>query len=80
MFWGKDIETKEEPAVREFVRYFHEQVFTVYCQKERGILRSRLNRFKDGCEAYYVQWRGKNAQRQVEDAAAEEQEQETVSI
>ena len=57
MFWGKDIETKEEPAVREFVRYFYEQVFTVYCQKERGILRSRLNRFKDGCEAYYVHLR-----------------------
>ena len=80
MFWGKDIETKEESAVREFVRYFYEQVFTVYCQKERGILRSRLNRFKDGCEAYYVQWRGKNlSQRQVEDDA-EEQEQETVSV
>lgn len=57
MFWGKEIETKEEPAIHTFIQYFHEQVFTIYCQKERGILRSRLNRFKDGCEAYYVHLR-----------------------
>lgn len=52
--WGKDIPAKEEPAVREFVTYFYQQVFKTYCQGERGELRSRLNRFKDGCEAYYV--------------------------
>ncbi len=78
MFWGKEIETQEAPAIREFVRYFYEQVFTIYCQKERGILRSRLNRFKDGCEAYYVQWRMKNlSPRQIED---ETQEQEPASV
>ena len=33
---------------------FDEEVFLKYCQGERGILRSRINRFKDGCEAYYV--------------------------
>jgi CRISPR type I-D-associated protein Csc3/Cas10d len=54
MCWGKDIPAKEEPAVREFVTYFYQQVFKTYCQGERGELRSRLNRFKDGCEAYYV--------------------------
>ncbi len=57
IFWGKDIDTKEAPAVREFIAYFYKQVFKTYCQGERGILRSRLNRFKDGCEAYYVHLR-----------------------
>ena len=57
LFWGKDISTKEEPAVRAFVSYFYQQVFKTYCQGERGILRNRLNRFKDGCEAYYVHLR-----------------------
>ena len=54
--------------MREFVRYFYNEVFLNYCQGERGILRSRLNRFKDGCEAYYVYQR--NMQR------IQEQEQE----
>jgi len=57
MFWGKDIDTKEAPAVREFITYFYDQVFKTYCQGERGVLRSRLNRFKDGCEAYYIHLR-----------------------
>ncbi len=57
VFWGKDIDTKEAPAIHEFITYFYEQVFSTYCQGERGILRSRLNRFKDGCEAYYVHLR-----------------------
>ncbi len=57
IFWGKDIDTKEAPAVREFITYFYNQVFKTYCQGERGILRSRLNRFKDGCEAYYIHLR-----------------------
>lgn len=57
IFWGRDIDTKEANAVREFISYFYHQVFKVYCQGERGTLRSRLNRFKDGCEAYYVHLR-----------------------
>ena len=56
VFYRSDIDTQEAPAVREFVRYFYEEVFLKYCQGERGILRSRINRFKDGCEAYYVYW------------------------
>jgi CRISPR-associated protein Csc3 len=68
VFWGKDIDSQEAPALREFVRYFYEEVFMNYCQGERGILRSRLNRFKDGCEAYYIYQR--NMQR------IQEQEQE----
>lgn len=59
MFWGKDIDTREIPAVQEFVRYFYEEVFKDYCQGERGILRSRINQFKDGCEAYYTYLRSK---------------------
>ena len=57
LFWGKDVDSKEEPAIHEFVRYFYSEVFLNYCQGERGILRSRLNRFKDGCEAYYIHQR-----------------------
>lgn len=70
LFWGKDIDSQEAPALREFVRYFYYEVFLKYCQGERGILRSRLNRFKDGCEAYYIYQR--NMQR------IQEQEQEAV--
>jgi CRISPR type I-D-associated protein Csc3/Cas10d len=57
VFWGKDIDAKEAPAIRNFITYFYNQVFSIYCQGERGILRSRLNRLKDGCEAYYVHLR-----------------------
>src|SRR5712692_1416066 len=72
VFRGKDIDTKEAPAVREFITYFYNQVFMTYCQGERGVLRSRINRFKDGCEAYYIHLR--NMQRIIE-----EQEQEAPS-
>jgi len=57
VFWGKDIDAKEAPAIRDFITYFYKQVFSIYCQGERGVLRSRINRFKDGCEAYYVHLR-----------------------
>src|SRR6266581_1822718 len=57
MFWGKDIDTKEAPAIEAFVKGFYDEVFMDYCQGERGILRSRINRFKDGCEAYYTNLR-----------------------
>jgi CRISPR-associated protein Csc3 len=53
MFYGKDITEKEVAALHKFVRYFYDAVFMDYCQGERGILRSRINQFKDGCEAYY---------------------------
>jgi CRISPR-associated protein Csc3 len=56
-FRGKEIDTQELPAVREFVEYFCREVFEGYCRGERGLLRSRINRFKDGCEAYYVEKR-----------------------
>lgn len=72
IFRGRDIETQEAPALREFVRYFYEEVFLKYCQGERGILRSRINRFKDGCEAYYVYWRNRQGvQEEEQDDEAE---------
>lgn len=55
MFWGKDIDTKEAQAIKDFVQGFYDEVFLDYCQGERGLLRSRINRFKDGCEAYYIE-------------------------
>ncbi|GAC1354501.1 MAG: hypothetical protein NVSMB38_33100 [Ktedonobacteraceae bacterium] len=81
IFWKReDVHTKEADAIEEFVTYFYEQVYVDYCQEQRGLLRSRLNQFKDGCEAYYLQWRRKNlSQRQVEDDV-EEQEQEIVPM
>lgn len=54
VFYGKDIDTKQAEAVRNFVEIFYRDVFLSYCQGERGLLRNRINRFKDGCEAYYV--------------------------
>jgi CRISPR-associated protein Csc3 len=73
MFWGKDIDTKEAKALEEFVRGFYEEVFLDYCQRERGVLRSRINRFKDGCEAYYIQQR--TARRIQEQEQPQEPEQ-----
>ncbi len=58
VYSGRDIETKEAEAVETFVRSFYQLVFLNYCQGERGLLRNRINRFKDGCEAYYVYKRG----------------------
>ena len=75
IFRGRDIDTNEEPAVRAFVTYFYEQVFKTYCQGERGILRSRLNRFKDGCEAYYVHLRIKQRIQEQEDIQIEEMQE-----
>jgi CRISPR-associated protein Csc3 len=57
MLWGKDIDEKEAPAIEDFVRCFYQEVFVDFCEGERGLLRSRINRFKDGCEAYYVHQR-----------------------
>src|SRR6266567_8906957 len=74
IFWGKDIDAKEAPAVADFVRGFYQEVFLDYCQGERGILRSRINRFKDGCEAYYIYLR--NQQRIQE----QEQQAEPASV
>lgn len=71
MFWGKEIDTKEAPAIAAFVRGFYDEVFLDYCQGERGLLRSRINRFKDGCEAYYIEKRNTQGFEEQEEAAEE---------
>jgi CRISPR-associated protein Csc3 len=72
VFRGKDIDMQEAPAIRAFVEFFYREVFLNYCQGERGFLRSRLNRFKDGCEAYYTHLR--NMQRISEQESEPEPE------
>ncbi len=75
----KEITEKEEPAVEAFVRGFYQEVFLDYCQGERGILRSRINRFKDGCEAYYIHQRN---QQRVQEHEEEQnaQDNEVVNV
>ncbi len=44
------------PLVAEFARYMLAEVFRGYCGGDRVVLRQRLNRLMNGCEAYYVLW------------------------
>jgi CRISPR type I-D-associated protein Csc3/Cas10d len=62
-FYGTAIPEREEPAVSEFVRFFYETVYLDYCRGEAGLLRSRLNNIKSGCEAYYSANRAKWSKR-----------------
>ncbi|HEU5374790.1 MAG TPA: type I-D CRISPR-associated protein Cas10d/Csc3 [Ktedonobacteraceae bacterium] len=75
IFYGKDIDTQQAEAVRNFVEIFYNDVFLDYCQKERGLLRNRINRFKDGCEAYYVY---KRSHKDIEEH--EENEENALSV
>jgi CRISPR-associated protein Csc3 len=78
VFRGKDINEKEATAIEAFVKGFYDEVFLDYCQGERGLLRSRINRFKDGCEAYYIHQRNlEKIQEQEED---QEQEAEATAV
>ncbi len=72
VYRGKDIDTVEAEAIRNFVTTFHQEVFKEYCQGERGLLRNRINRFKDGCEAYYISKYKKRDQDTAEAAETEE--------
>ncbi len=78
VFRGKDINEKEAPAIEAFVKRFYEEVFLDYCQGERGLLRNRINRFKDGCEAYYIHQR--NLQKIQEQEEDQEQEAEATTV
>jgi CRISPR-associated protein Csc3 len=71
IFRGKDVEAKEAPAVAAFVKRFYVEVFQDYCWGERSLLHSRINRFKDGCEAYYVDKRNAGGFEEQEEAAEE---------
>ena len=58
VFYGRDISEKEAPALQKFTDFFYDEVFKEYCRSQAGLLRSRLNNIKSGCEAYYsVNWR-----------------------
>ena len=78
VYWGKDIDQKEEPALKAFIAVFYQEVFLNYCQGERGLLRSRINRFKDGCEAYYIHQRVQ--QKFQEQEQEQEQEPEILAV
>ena len=82
LFWGKDITEQEQPAIQDFAQYFYDEVFKDYCQGERGTLRSRINRFKDGCEAYYTyRYMAPKAQQQEQSAEQEaDKESERASV
>jgi CRISPR type I-D-associated protein Csc3/Cas10d len=80
LFWGKDISEKEQPAIRAFVEYFYHKVFTNYCQGERGELRSRINRFKDGCEAYYTYHYMSQKMRQQDQPSEPEPDKEPANV
>jgi len=65
MFYGRAISEQEAPALANFADFFYDKVFKGYCRGELGLLRSRLNNLKSGCEAYYSlnwrRWRKKSA-------------------
>ncbi len=44
---------EERARIIAFVDYFYKEVFMGYAEGERSILNSRLNRFKNGCEASF---------------------------
>ena len=41
--------------VHQFVETFYSEVFLSYAEGQRSVLNSRLNRFKNGCEAVFSQ-------------------------
>ena len=43
-----------DAALKDFVEIFFNEVFKEYCDKDVSTLKSRLNRFSAGCEAYYI--------------------------
>ncbi len=42
------------PAVSDFATHVLDKVFGEFAKGDRAILRKQLNKFKNGCEAYYV--------------------------
>ncbi|NWJ47062.1 MAG: type I-D CRISPR-associated protein Cas10d/Csc3 [Chloroflexi bacterium] len=61
---GRAIFSKEiEQHIRDFVEFFFAEVFQGYAEGQRSVLSSRLNRFKNGCEAAFADI---NRQRRLE--------------
>ena len=44
----------EADKVRAFVNFFYDEVFMGYAEGQRSLLNTRLNRFKNGCEAAHA--------------------------
>jgi CRISPR type I-D-associated protein Csc3/Cas10d len=57
LFWKDKLE-KEPQALSAFADFFYYDLFLKYCRGEAGLLSSRLNNLKSGCEAYYsIHWK-----------------------
>ena len=54
VFKRKEINEKQAPALKDFADIVYDKVYREYCRGEVGLLRSRLNNLKSGCEAYYA--------------------------
>ncbi|MCA9840309.1 MAG: hypothetical protein KC422_25585, partial [Trueperaceae bacterium] len=42
------------PAVSDFANHMLDKVLGEFANGDRALLRKQLNKFKNGCEAYYV--------------------------
>ena len=63
---------QREIAIREFVKYFYDEVFMKDYDGERGLLRQRRNRFNAGVNAWYqVNWRQFQTKKAKEDNNAD---------
>lgn len=83
--WGATtsvIKSEQEQAfVRDFVNYFYDVVFIKYAEGQRALLNNRLNRFKNGCEAAYVDLRQKEREaRQAAGQSADDVPDSTIPI
>jgi len=76
-FLGKDWRTLEEQAVEAFVNAFYDKVYQGYCRGQAGLLNSRMNNIKSGCEAYYSANRAKWRRPRAEGESAEAVEEPT---
>lgn len=67
---GRAIFSKEiDQNISDFVEFFFVQIFQGYAEGQRSVLNSRLNRFKNGCEAAFADI---NRQRRLEREATSE--------
>lgn len=64
----------EIQEVKEFVDVFYKEIFLGYAEGQRSVLNSRLNRFKNGCEAAYsdMLWEKRQKRQQASDQVGED--------
>ncbi len=70
--WSDDVLL---PAVSDFATHMLDKVFCDFAGGDRAILRKQLNKFKNGCEAYYVLHYGRK--KTDESASTENHEKES---